>query len=116
MTLRAAVQEANTSGGSIYLPRGNYDLDISGTGGDAQGDLDINQDVIVVGAGPGATVITATNGDRHFDVSSTGTLGIERLTLTGSTFSGMGSSIYVDSQTPSSSNALTVNEAMAWPQ
>ena len=114
VTLRAAVQEANYAGNkTIYVPRGNYDLALTGSGGDAQGDLDITKEVTVVGAGPGATVITAPTDDRHFEVESTGKLTVERLTLTGGSMPGvsMGAAIYVNSRASSTGGDLVVNEA-----
>jgi hypothetical protein len=113
VTLRAAVQDANGAGdGAIYVPRGNYQLTLPGSGGDAQGDLDITGDVKIIGAGPGATVIRAPASDRHFEVAATGTLAVERLTLTGGDAgSGTGASIYVNARSTPGVDALTVTEA-----
>jgi hypothetical protein len=90
ITLRAAVQEANFASNKnyIFLPAGANLLSVTGTGGDLQGDLDITKNVVIVGAGAGATIIDAsgfgtTHRDRVFDVSGGGTLSLSRLTLTG---------------------------------
>jgi hypothetical protein len=46
---RARRQDANGAGsGAIYVPRGNYQLDLTGSGGDARGDLDVTGDVTVI--------------------------------------------------------------------
>jgi CSLREA domain-containing protein len=60
-TLRAAIQETNALPGAdtITLPAGDYVLTVAGFDEDAAatGDLDITDDVDIVGAGPDATVI-----------------------------------------------------------
>lgn len=90
VALRSAIRDAN--GGaiarSIYVPRNNnYRLTIEGTGGDAQGDLDITNNVTIIGTGAGEAIIDAsglvTTTDRVFDVASGGTLNLSRVTLTG---------------------------------
>ncbi|MBA3480419.1 MAG: hypothetical protein H0T51_01260 [Pirellulales bacterium] len=90
VALSAAIVDANgTAAGSsrsIYVPRGNYNLTISGTGGDTQGDLDVNRHLTIIGAGAGATVIDASTlatRDRLFEIASTGSLDLSRATLTG---------------------------------
>jgi CSLREA domain-containing protein len=83
-TLRAAIREANeaTIAKSIYVGRGNYNLTLSGTGGDSQGDIDIAKNVTIIGAGAGATVINGSNAyGRIFDVASSAVLNVSRLTL-----------------------------------
>jgi hypothetical protein len=90
ITLRAAIQEINYSGnpGYVFLPMGEYDLTVTGTGGDDQGDLDIIGDVIITGIGAGGSIIDAggTSGlnDRVFEISgSNRSLDLARLTITG---------------------------------
>jgi hypothetical protein len=88
VSLRAAIVNANLSTSTqktILAPRGTYTLTLPGTGGDAQGDLDITGVVTVIGAGAGMAVINATGlNDRIFDVSTAGVaLNLARLTLTG---------------------------------
>jgi CSLREA domain-containing protein len=75
-TLRAAVTEANTLGGSnrITLPAGTFTLTIAGRGEDAAatGDLDVNGGTLeVVGAGVDRTVIDANQLDRVFHLGPT---------------------------------------------
>jgi CSLREA domain-containing protein len=85
-SLRAAIQEANALGDAVInLPSGIYNLTITGSGGDSQGDLEITGDITIVGAGAGATIINASGlgGDRVFEVTSTGNLGLSKLTVTG---------------------------------
>jgi hypothetical protein len=88
VSLRAAVQDANAgAGGWIYVPRGNYKLEIDGSGGVEAGDLEITKSVIIVGSGAGATVIDAsglaTTSDRIFDVQGGASFRLDRVTLTG---------------------------------
>ncbi len=113
--LRAAIQDANSAGaGAIYVPRGNYDLTLTGAGGTTQGDLDIAGDVTIVGAGAGLTVIDANLlGDRIFEVQNGGTLNASRLTLTGGDVGvGSGGAIFVNRGTLTLANAALVgNEA-----
>jgi CSLREA domain-containing protein len=84
-TLRAAVQEANAIDGQddITLPAGTYTVSISGAGEDgaATGDFDITDDLTIVGAGAGKTIIDAALLDRVFDVGETATVSLSRLTL-----------------------------------
>ena len=85
-TLRAAIQEANFAGTPTYVfvPKGTYNLTLSGTGGDTQGDLDITGNVTIVGAGAGATIIDSDVPYRVFVVNSNGaSLNLSRLTVTG---------------------------------
>ena len=71
-TLRAAIQQANATGGRqiIFVPGGTYALALAGIGEDAAatGDLDITSDVTLVGAGKTATIINANQLDRVFQV------------------------------------------------
>ena len=99
-TLRAAIVEANARTGaqSIYVGRGVYDLTLAGTGGTAQGDLDITSDVTIIGAGAGLTVIDAGGvgglNDRIFEVKSSSDLDLSLLTLTGGNSTPSGGAIY----------------------
>lgn len=71
-TLRAAIQEANVVLGndSIVLPAGTFQLTLVGTGDNASvtGDLDVQQEVEITGAGPDQTVIDGLGADRVFHV------------------------------------------------
>jgi len=74
-TLRAAVMETNALIGThtINLPAGLYTLTIPGTSEEwsATGDLNIRNDVSLVGAGPDLTVVDARGIDRVFEVIGT---------------------------------------------
>ena len=89
ISLREAIIAVNndaSSGWTINLGAGTYDLSITGDGEDlaATGDLDILNTVSIVGAGTGSTIIDGTSMlDRLFDVRSGGDLSLDDLTLTG---------------------------------
>ncbi|WP_433662126.1 CSLREA domain-containing protein [Nocardia sp. CA-128927] len=89
-TLRAAVQAANVRPGStIRIPEGRYVLTIPpnfwNTNGPlidpATGDLDVNADTIIEGAGQDRTILDAGHRDRV--VLTTARVSISGLTLTG---------------------------------
>lgn len=86
-TLRAAVQEANANPGvdSIEIPAGVLELNIADAGDDsaANGSLDITDDVRLRGAGPGETILDASQIDALFDIDPNVTLRLEDLSLTG---------------------------------
>lgn len=74
-TLRAAIQEANALPGNdtITLPAGTYTLTIAGAGeyDAASGDLNINGNLTIIGAGAATTIIDGNGGvtgDRVFEV------------------------------------------------
>jgi len=71
-SLRAAIEESNAMPGAdtIELPAGDFVLSIAGTGEDlgASGDLDIVDDVTVIGAGADATRIDGGGLDRVVDI------------------------------------------------
>lgn len=73
-TLRAAIMEANASPGPdrVFVPSGVYKLGIEGTGEDAgaTGDLDITDDLRLVGDGPGETYVQGAGIDRVLDIGS----------------------------------------------
>ncbi|MCX7420357.1 MAG: calcium-binding protein [Planctomycetia bacterium] len=73
-TLRAAVQEANALPGidTITLPVGTYRLTLMGFGEQqaATGDLDLNEQIIINGAGSGTTIIDGSGNDRIFDIKA----------------------------------------------
>jgi CSLREA domain-containing protein len=78
-TLRAAIMQANYTGGSntIILPAGVYTLTRPGDDDNAvRGDLDITQPLTIQGAGSGVTIIDgngAVTGDRVFQILSSAT-------------------------------------------
>src|SRR5437660_359344 len=67
-TLRAAIQEANALAGAdtINVPAGMYTLSIPGSFEDeaATGDLDITDDLTLIGAGARSTIIDGGGLDR----------------------------------------------------
>ncbi|HKC24168.1 MAG TPA: hypothetical protein VKF32_05475, partial [Thermoanaerobaculia bacterium] len=73
-TLRAAVMEANrNSGSTIILPAGTWNLTIppSGLDDETTGDLNLDADVTISGAGASVTIIEAvTLGDRVFRIAA----------------------------------------------
>lgn len=86
-SLRAALDQANSHPGPdlITLPAGTYTLALAGRGDDANltGDLDVLDDVLIVGsAGAGSTTIDGAGLDRVFDVVG-GSLTVQGLTITG---------------------------------
>ena len=70
-TLRAAIMEANALPGAdtIVVPAGTYALTLAGRDEDdaATGDLDINDDVTIQGAGSANTILDGNGLDRFFD-------------------------------------------------
>jgi uncharacterized delta-60 repeat protein len=74
-TLRAAIMEANATSAAdtINLPAGTYTLTRTGSeeNGCVTGDLDITNDLTILGAGTSSTIINATGlGDRVFHLLS----------------------------------------------
>jgi len=85
-TLRAAIQEANQLGSTshtINLPAGVYTLTIAGTGEDiaATGDLDINTNLIISGAGADTTIIDGDQLDRVFHVASGSSVTLQNISI-----------------------------------
>src|SRR5262249_28013771 len=68
---------------TIIVPAGVYQLTVTGAGEDAAatGDLDIADDITIVGAGAGATIIDGLASDRVFDIHS-GNVSMSGLTIT----------------------------------
>jgi len=100
--LREAIISANTNTSfdtctagvtgmdTIHLPAGfTITLTLVGTGPTA-GDLDINEDLAIVGLDSGATVVAngAAFGDRVFDISAGVTATLTNLTMTGAVIAG----------------------------
>jgi hypothetical protein len=121
VSLRAAIVDANgTSAGSarsIYVPRGKYNLTISGTGGDTQGDLDINRKLTIIGTGAGATVVDASTlatRDRLFEIvgGTTASLDLSRMTLTGGETAANGGAISVGNNTSAFLTELKLTETV----
>jgi hypothetical protein len=85
-TLRAAVQEANARPGAdvVLVPAGAYLLSIAGTEEDlaATGDLDVHDELTLLGAGARLTTIDAVTIDRCLEVFG-GACHIDGLTVRG---------------------------------
>jgi hypothetical protein len=79
-SLRGAIIAANANPGAdtINLPAGTYALSILGAGEDnaATGDLDIRDDLTILGAGAATTTVDGSGIDRvfHSDPAGTGTI------------------------------------------
>ncbi|HEX5037960.1 MAG TPA: right-handed parallel beta-helix repeat-containing protein [bacterium] len=136
-TLRAAVDEANALAGAddITLPAATYQLKLPNTpasvppyvtstdeDANADGDLDINDDLTINGDGAGATIIDG-NGvaldDRvfHIDPANNGIgVSINGVTIQGGRLSDSGAGIYLESSSGASlsltDSAVTANEAV----
>jgi Ca2+-binding RTX toxin-like protein len=86
-SLRAAINEANSRPGrdTIILPRGTFLLSLTGRDEDIglTGDLDITDDLEILGAGRFETSIDADGIDRVFHVAAGASLSISGLTITG---------------------------------
>jgi len=86
-SLRAAINEANSRPGrdTIILPRGTFLLALTGRDEDSGlvGDLDVTDDLEILGAGNGETIIDADGIDRVFHVMAGASLSISGVTLTG---------------------------------
>jgi len=84
-TLRAAIQQANATSGAdtIVVPAGTYTLTIAGTSEDAAatGDLDVNGNTTILGAGASQTFINANSLDRVFEISPTARVVISGVTI-----------------------------------
>ena len=120
-TLRAAIEEANAFGGrqTIALPRGEYMLNfdaqtlvrqylgieprrqvLKALDSAASGDLDITEDLLIIGLGADATELDANAEDRLFEISNGAVVEIRDIALTGGKVtSSYGGGIYnVDGQ------------------
>jgi hypothetical protein len=84
-TLRASIQEANASAGDdiINLPAGTYILTIGNPQEDAclEGDLDINSNLSIRGAGMDSTIIDGNSIDRVFHILNGKTASIAHLAI-----------------------------------
>lgn len=86
-SLREAILAANAADGQdfIVLGPGTYSLTLAGTGEDlgATGDLDVAEDLAIVGRDAAGTVIEGNLMDRVFDVAAGARLELASLTVTG---------------------------------
>jgi len=81
-SLRAAVMEANALKAPVVInvPEGVYELINTSSSEEQDGDLDISADVIIKGAGPGATIIDGSGKNRIFEIADF-KVSIEGLTI-----------------------------------
>lgn len=103
-SLREAIVAANALTGphTINVSAGTYTLTIAGAGEEdaATGDLDINENITITGAGAATTIINGGGIDRAFDIDPydySPTVTLQNLTITGGSVSGPGGGAYVNS-------------------
>ncbi len=84
-SLRQAITLANetTTEDTINMPPGQYILTLTGAGenGNLTGDLDVREDLVIVGAGAGLTEINGFNSDRVFDVLDNSSLELRDMSI-----------------------------------
>lgn len=110
-TLRAAVQESNASPGTItiFVPSGTYIRTIGGAGGDdSVGDLNITDDLIIVGQERDTTIVDADLLDRAFIVESGAQASFSGITIKRGLTAGLGGGIYVESGASATVNDVTI--------
>ena len=99
-SLRDAILAANAAPGPdfIVLGAGTYSLSLAGAGEDlgATGDLDVVDDLAIVGRDAASTVISAKQIDRVFDVQAAVKLELVSLTVTDGKVTGDGGGIRVE--------------------
>jgi len=114
VTLRAAIMEANALAGpdTIMLEADTYRLTILGTGEEdaATGDLDINDDLTILGNGAEQTVIDAGGLDRVFQVSSETEVNLSGVTIKGG-LARDGAGIYNDGDLSLTNTTVSFNTA-----
>lgn len=92
-SLRAAIMEANAAPdrNSIQVPAGTYTLTLPVVDDEGGGDLNIESDMNIVGAGPELTVIDGNGTDRVMHMGSfQSILFVSNLTVTNGFFNGFG--------------------------
>lgn len=73
-TLRAAIEEINSSGsGNVNVPAGNYVLTL--------GDIDITRSPTISGAGAGSTIVSGGGAARVFEIMLGGFAYVEKMTI-----------------------------------
>ena len=123
-SLREAIQSANTDtavdaclagngADVITIPAGTYILSIVGSGEDANatGDLDIDSDLTINGAGAGATIIDGGGVDRVFHILTGHTVKIADLTIQNGFTSNFGGGIYIVGVTAGPATLVTINDS-----
>lgn len=115
-SLRDAVLAANAAPGAdfIVLGPGTYSLNLAGAGEDlaATGDLDVTDDLAIVGRDAFSTVIEANGIDRVFDVPAGSHLELVSLTVTeGHVLTGDGGGIRVAGELDLSRSVVSLSHA-----
>ena len=114
-SLREAINTA-AANDTIQLGAGTYSLTLTSGAGEADfGDLDVTQNLTILGAGSGATRIDAGGdtgiGDRVFEVSAGSTLHLEDVTITGGRSTGDGGAINTRGIVELTNTTVSRNEA-----
>lgn len=117
-SLREAIQAANETEGPdfILLGAGTYTLSVAGAGEDqaATGDLDVRDDLIIVGRDAINTVIDGAALDRVFDVQAGDKLELVGLTVrNGRTIDGSGAGVRVAGELALTRGGVTGNHAQS---
>jgi CSLREA domain-containing protein len=113
-TLRAAIQETNALSGAdtITLPAGTYTLTLPGAneGNAATGDLDVKDNLTIVGAGSGVTILNANGLDRALHVWPGFTLNLSHLTVENGV-GNPGGALWIEGSASINGVAFTNNQA-----
>ncbi len=115
ISLRDAVQEARdqNSANTIILPAGVYQLTRTGADNDSvdTGDLDVFDDLTIIGARDGETIIEGQHGDRLFDVHAGAMLRLFNVTLSGGTSDTVGGAVRNQGSLVVTDSTLSANSA-----
>ncbi|MEO8325262.1 MAG: DUF4347 domain-containing protein, partial [Nitrospirota bacterium] len=100
-SLRQAIIDANAAPGTdtIIIPTGTYVLTI--------GKLNINDNLIITGAGAGTTIIDGNANDRVFETQGSSTTTMSGVTIQNGRASGNGAGVFVDN-----SSILNLSDAI----
>ncbi len=100
VSLREAVIASNNNAGNdtIIVAAGTYTLTIAGAGDDssATGDLDIQTNITIAGAGMASTIINGGGIDRVMEVDGSGNLTLADVRLTGGSINNDGGGLLVE--------------------